>query len=299
MSVTVEISDGTHKGRGECVPYARYGETPQEVLAHINQMKGALAQGMDRTALQKEMPSGAARNAIDCAFWDLEAKRGGRPIAELIGLAALHPVATAYTISLDTPEKMAADAAQAASWPLLKIKLGKDGDATRLAAVRQAAPQAKLIIDANEGWTADNLTENFAACQAARVALIEQPLPQAADNILATVPHPVPLCADESMQDSASLAGLKGKYEAVNIKLDKTGGLTEALATIRLAKQSGFSIMAGCMVASSLAIAPAFLLAQMADIVDLDGPLLLAEDRLHGLIYDNHMLHPPSPMLWG
>ena len=297
--IVAEISEGVRKGRGECTPYARYGETPEAVLQAIEAMKTPLAQGMDRRALQSAMPKGAARNAIDCALWDLEAKRAQHPVHELASLPPLRPVTTAYTISLDTPEAMAASAAKNASWPLLKIKLGRTGDAARLSAIRQAVPQAQLIVDANEGWTPDNLAENFAACQAAGVTLIEQPLPQAEDDILKNIAHSVALCADESMSDCASLKALSGKYEAVNIKLDKTGGLTEALAAAQLAKEMGFSIMTGCMVATSLAMAPAFLLAQQAQIVDLDGALLLAKDRPQGISYDNHIMQPPLPVLWG
>jgi len=295
--VTVEIDDGKHQGRGECVPYARYKETPESVAAAIEAVKHDA--DFDREKLRHILPAGAARNALDCALWDLEAKRSGRPVHELAGLPAPKPLPTAFTISLDTPETMAAAAAKASTWPLLKIKLGREGDAARLRAVRQAAPKAKLIVDANEGWTPDNLAANFAACAEAKVALIEQPLPEAQDAVLTSLAHPVPVCADESAHDSASLTALAGKYEAVNIKLDKAGGLTEALAMTEKAMQMGLSIMAGCMISTSLAIAPALLFAQKAQVVDLDGPLWLSKDRTPGLRYDNHCVYPAEKGLWG
>ena len=297
--VVVELSDGRHRGRGECVPYARYDETVASVTAALKAVANRLAFGLDRIALQREMPPGAARNALDCAFWDLEAKRANKPVYELAGLAAPRPLVTAYTISIGDPGTMA-DAAKAAAWrPLLKIKLGAPGDAARIAAVRAAAPQAELIADANEGWTADNLAANLAACASAGVTLIEQPLPANDDAALATIQRPVPICADESVHDRASLGRLTDRYDAVNIKLDKTGGLTEALAMADEAARHGFGIMIGCMVATSLAMAPAMLVAQRARVVDLDGPLLLAKDRPDGLRYDGSLVHPPTTALWG
>jgi L-alanine-DL-glutamate epimerase-like enolase superfamily enzyme len=281
------------------VPYARYGETPQSVLQAIESVRTPLADGLDRIKLQTLMPAGAARNALDCAFWDLEAKQSGKPVYRLAKYSVLKPLVTAFTISLDRPENMADAAAKAADWPLLKIKLGQAGDAARLEAIRKAVPKAELIVDANEGWTTENLGENFSACVKAGVTLIEQPLPEAEDDRLAGLPHPVPLCADESLHDRASLQALKGKYEAVNIKLDKAGGLTEALAMAGEAEIMGFSIMAGCMVGTSLAIAPALIFAQKARITDLDGPLWLAEDRPHGLRYDHCRVYPPDAALWG
>jgi L-alanine-DL-glutamate epimerase-like enolase superfamily enzyme len=297
--VVAELSDGAHTGRGECVPYGRYGETAEGVAAAIEAMAPALAAGAGRDALSRTMPAGAARNALDCALWDLDAKRAGRPVVELAGLSPPGPVVTAYTISIGTPDAMAAAAAVASARPLLKVKLGGDGDPERIAAVRAAAPRAELIVDANEGWTATNLGENLAACAAAGVTLIEQPLPAAADDALASVRRPIPVCADESVHDRASLAALRAKYDAVNIKLDKTGGLTEALALAGDAQRLGFAIMVGCMVSTSLSIAPAVLVAQRARVVDLDGPLLLARDRDNGLRYDGSVLHPPSRALWG
>jgi L-alanine-DL-glutamate epimerase-like enolase superfamily enzyme len=297
--VVAELSDGRHRGRGECMPYARYGETVEVVAAAIEAMGDAIARGLDRERLQSAMPAGAARNALDCAFWDLAAKRAGRPVHELLGLPPPQPLTTAYTISLATQEVMAQAAAKAAGRALLKVKLGGGGDGARIAAVRRAAPHAELIVDANEGWTPEDLAANLTACAQAGVTLIEQPLPAGADDALARIAHPLPICADESVHDSASLAALKGKYDAVNIKLDKTGGLTEALAMAQRAEALGFALMVGCMVATSLAMAPATLVAQRARVVDLDGPLLLARDRQDGLRYDDSRVHPSTPALWG
>jgi L-Ala-D/L-Glu epimerase / N-acetyl-D-glutamate racemase len=297
--VVAELTDGAVTGRGECVPYGRYGETAGSVAGAIEGMREPLARGLDRTGLQAALPAGAARNALDCAFWDLEAKRAGCPVHALAGLPPPHPLITAYTISLDTPDAMAAAAAKAAERPVLKIKLGSPGDAARLAAVRGAAARAELIVDANEGWTPADLAENFAACAAAGVTLVEQPLPAGDDAALAAMRGPVKVCADESVHDRASLAALVGRYDAVNIKLDKAGGLTEALALATEAERLGFDRMVGCMVATSLAMAPAILVAQGAQVVDLDGPLLLAQDRPYGLRYEGSLVHPPSPELWG
>ena len=297
--VVAELGDGKARGRGECVPYSRYGESLDSVLAQLRAMAPRLSAGLDRKALQKAMPPGAARNALDCAFWDLEAKRAGRPVHEMAGLPAPHPLTTAYTISLAEPAAMAQAAARAASRALLKIKLGAPGDPERIAAVRAAAPLAALIVDANEGWDARNLGTNMAACAQAGVRLIEQPLPDQRDDALASLERTVPICADESAHDRASLARLAGKYDAVNIKLDKAGGLTEALAMMAEGKRLGLATMAGCMVATSLAMAPALLLAQQADYVDLDGPLLLAKDRPDGLRYAQSLVYPPPPARWG
>lgn len=297
--VVAEVSDGRHTGRGECVPYARYGETPEETLATILRYSRALSAGYDRKALQAELDAGAARNALDCALWDFEAKAAGRRAWELAGLPAPQPVTTAFTISLGTPEAMADDAARAAHRPLLKIKLGGDGDPARIAAVRRAAPNARLIVDANESWRPATLDDNLAACAQAGVVLVEQPLPAVDDGYLATIRRPIPVCADESVHDRKGLAALRDRYDAINIKLDKTGGLTEALALASEAERLGFGIMAGCMVATSLAMAPAMLIAQQAQVVDLDGPLLLARDRPDGLVYEGAIVYPPQPALWG
>ena len=297
--VVAELSDGTHRGRGESVPYARYGETSDGIVAAIEAERPVLGRGLDRGALQRAMPAGAARNALDCAYWDVKAKRAGRQVHELAGLGVPGPLTTAYTISLGSAAAMAAAAEQAAWRPLLKVKLGGDDDGTRIGAVRRAAPRAQLIVDANEGWNLDNFKANLAACADAGVTLIEQPLPEGRDEALARIKHPVPVCADESVHDRASLDALTGKYDAVNIKLDKAGGLTEALALAAEAERRGFAVMVGCMVATSLAMAPAMLVAQRARWVDLDGPLLLASDRADGLRYEGSLVYPPDPVLWG
>jgi L-alanine-DL-glutamate epimerase-like enolase superfamily enzyme len=297
--VVAELFDGRHRGRGECVPYGRYGETLEGVAAEITAMGAQIARGLDRVGLQAAMRPGAARNALDCAFWDLAAKQSGRPVREIAGLPALEPLVTAYTISLAEPREMAAAAEKVAGRALLKVKLGGPADPARIAAVRRAAPRCELIVDANEGWTPDNLLENLAACANAGVTLLEQPLPADRDDALARIARPLPVCADESVHAASSLAALAGKYDAVNIKLDKSGGLTEALAMARQAEELGFHLMVGCMVATSLAMAPAVLVAQRARIVDLDGALLLARDRPHGLRYEGSRVHPPTPELWG
>ena len=297
--VVAELSDGTHTGRGECVPNPRYGESIDGVVDAIEGLAAELAHDLDRAGLQRAMPSGAARNAVDCAFWDLEAKCSGKRAYELAGLAAPQSLVTAYTISLDTPERMARAAHAVGDRALLKVKLGSDGDPARIAAVRHVAPRAVLIVDANEGWSSANLDTNLTACVAAGVLLIEQPLSADNDTALAANAHRIPICADESVHDRASLARLRGKYDAVNIKLDKTGGLTEALALADEAERLGFQLMVGCMVATSLAIAPAMLVAQRAHFVDLDGPLLLARDREHELRYSGSEVFPSDPALWG
>ena len=297
--VVAEVSDGLYRGRGECVPYGRYGETAEGVNATLSALTPQVARGLDRADLQDLLPAGAARNALDCALWDLAAKRAGRPVHELAGLAPPATRVTAYTISLASPNVMAKAAAKAAGRRLLKLKLGQPGDPERIRAVRAAAPGAELIVDANEGWTAANLAENLAACVAAGVTLVEQPLPAADDAALAGFPHPIPVCADESVHDRGSLARLAGKYDAVNVKLDKAGGLTEALALADDAGRMGFTLMVGCMISTSLAIAPALLVASRARVVDLDGALLLARDRPHGLRYDGSCIHPAGRELWG
>ena len=297
--VVAELSDGTHRGRGESVPYRRYGETADRIVAAIEAMRPVLRQGLDRSALQHAMRPGAARNALDCAYWDVNAKAAGRRAHELAGMAAPVPLTTAYTISLGTPAAMA-EAAERAAWrPSLKVKLGGDDDGERIAAVRRGAPQAELIVDVNEGWREDNLAENLAACADAGVTLVEQPLRAGGDEALAHIRRVIPVCADESVHDCASLDALAGKYDAVNVKLDKAGGLTEALALATAAERRGLTVMVGCMVATSLAMAPAMLVAQRARVVDLDGPLLLAKDRPEGLRYDGSLIYPPEPALWG
>jgi len=293
--VVAHVGDGRIVGRGECVPYARYGETVDGVRGAI----AALGSVYDRAELLRRLPAGAARNALDCALWDYEAKRAGTSAADLAGLPRPRPVTTAYTISLGSADEMAAKAASARPMPLLKLKLGGAGDAERLRAVRGARADARLIADANESWSPEHLPGLMAVAAETGLELIEQPLPAGADAALAQIERKVPVCADEALHTHADLAGLAGRYDAVNIKLDKAGGLTEALALAAAARAAGLRIMIGCMVATSLAMAPALLLAQEADWVDLDGPLLLARDRQPGLRYEGALVHPPQPQLWG
>jgi L-Ala-D/L-Glu epimerase len=293
--LTVRITRGGFTGRGECVPYARYSETLESVTAQI----AGLPPDITRDALQTALPAGAARNAVDCALWDIAAKTAGRRVWQLAGLTAPVPQITAYTLSLDTPEVMQDQARLNAHRPILKIKLGTPDDMPRLMAVRKGAPHSRIIIDANEGWTPAIYAELAPHLLRLGVVLVEQPLPADADDLLATMSRPLPVCADESCHDRASLAALRGKYDMVNLKLDKTGGLTEALATRAAARAMGFQVMVGCMVGSSLAMAPAVLLAQGAAFTDLDGPLLLAEDREDPLLYDAQGVHPPAANLWG
>jgi len=294
-----EVSQNGLTGRGECVPYPRYGETPEATLAAILAMQDAVRGGLDRQALQAAMKPGAARNALDCALIDLEAKAAGRRAWNLLDRPEPGVRTTAYTISLGTPEAMAAATAKAAHRPLLKIKLGGEGDPERIASVRKAAPESELVVDANEAWTLANLEANLAACAAVGVTLVEQPLPAGRDDALAMIKRPVAVCADESVHTRKTLASLRDRYDAVNIKLDKTGGLTEALAMADAAQALGFEIMIGCMVATSLSMAPAMLVTPQARFVDLDGPLLLARDRDHGLRYDESLVYPPDAALWG
>jgi L-Ala-D/L-Glu epimerase len=299
VTVVAEISRGGRTGRGECVPYARYGETPEATVAALRSMQEAIKRGIDRQALRAVMPAGAARNALDCALLDLEAKTSGQRVWNLLGRPAPRACTTAYTISLGSPEVMAAATAKAAHRPLLKIKLGGDGDGDRIAAVRKSAPESELIVDANEAWSPANLEQNLAECAELGVTLVEQPLPAGQDEALARIRRPLAVCADESVHDRATLEGLRERYDAVNIKLDKTGGLTEALAMADAAQALGFEIMIGCMVATSLAMAPAMLFAQQARFVDLDGALLLARDREGGLRYDGSLVYPPDAAFWG
>lgn len=297
--VVAEISDGDSRGRGEGVPLQRYGESIDSVVATLDAMKGEVFSGLNRETLQSAMPPGAARNALDCAFWDIDAKRAYRGVAELAGFGAIARVVTAFTLALDTPEKMAELAAANRVRPLLKLKLGGDGDLERVRAVRHAAPASRLIVDANESWNERQLNEFMPALIDFRVELIEQPLPAGSDGALARLERPIPLCADESCRTLADLDRLDAKYDAVNIKLDKAGGLTEALALAAEAKRRGFRIMAGGVIGTSLGVAPALLVAQQANIVDLDGPLFLASDRVPGLRYDAGTIYPPDPNFWG
>lgn len=292
--VVATITDGEVSGAGECVPYARYGESIDSVVAQIESVAPAISAGASRMELLALLPPGAARNAVDCALWDLEAKKTGKSLAQLAGMAQPKPMITAYTLSLGTPESMREAAEKAAHRPLLKVKLGGEGDPARIAAVRAGAPNSRIIVDANEGWRADTLAANLAACEAAGVELIEQPMPAGVDAPLHGISTGIAICADESIHDAASLAHLPGWYSAVNIKLDKTGGLTDALALLAAARAKGLKIMVGCMLGTSLAMAPAVLLAEGAEFVDLDGPLLLAKDREGGLTYEGSILHPPA-----
>ena len=293
--LTVRISDGGLQGWGECVPYARYGETLESVSAQIAGLPGQF----DRQSLVDLLPAGAARNAVDCALWDLECKKAGLRAWQLAGRPEPGPEITAYTLSLASPAEMQAQAAQHAHRPLLKIKLGTPDDMPRLEAVRAGAPKSTIIVDANEGWSAEIYADLAPHLLRLGVALVEQPLPAADDDALLGLARPVPVCADESAHDRASLPHLAGKYDVVNIKLDKTGGLTEALALRQAALEQGYKIMVGCMVGSSLAMAPATLVAQGALVTDLDGPLLLAEDREEALVFDAAGVHPPKATLWG
>ncbi len=297
--VVCEITDGPHRGRGEATPYPRYTETVEGVHAAIEDLRGEIETGCDRARLQTLLPGGAARNAIDCALWDLEAKRAGMRVWELAGRPAPKPVVTAFTISLDTPEVMADAARAAANRPLLKLKIGGADDLDRVRAVRAAALGPRLIVDANEALSFDELQRLVLDFKRLGVTLIEQPLPAGEDAALEGWDSPVPLCADESLHTRAELNACATRYSAINIKLDKTGGLTEALALSGAAQARGLKIMAGCMVATSLAMAPALIVAQDAEIADLDGPLILARDREPGLVFHGSTIDPPPPELWG
>ncbi|MBU2486030.1 MAG: dipeptide epimerase [Alphaproteobacteria bacterium] len=297
--VTCTISQNGVSGHGECVPYTRYGETVEGVLGAIESMAVAISAGMTRQELQTAMKPGAARNAVDCAMWDFEAKLSGTRVSATACRILPRPVPTAITISLGEPGDMASEARAHASQKLLKVKVGTSDDRARMHAVASAAPDAEIILDANEGWTESNIREHLLLAAELHIGLIEQPLPAGKDEILAHIPHPVPICADESVHTLADLQSLSDRYDAINIKLDKTGGLTEALLMRDRARELGFGVMVGCMVGSSLAMAPAVLLAQDADWVDLDGPLLMAKDRSPGLVYSGSLVSPPSADLWG
>ncbi len=293
--LTAHVTRDGITGHGECVPYARYDETLTSVTEEINSLPG----GITRAELQSALPAGAARNAVDCALWDLEAKAASKRVWDLLDLPAPKPEITAFTLSLASPEDMEASARKHSHRPLLKIKLGTPDDMPRLEAVRRGAPETPIIIDANEGWTAEVYSELAPHLLRLGVKLVEQPLPASADDMLAEIERPLPVCADESCHDRASLRGLKDKYDVINIKLDKTGGLTEALELKREGIAQGYGIMVGCMVGSSLAMAPATILAQGVAFTDLDGPLLLAEDRDTPLTFDDQGVHAPDANLWG
>jgi len=296
--IVVTVSDGEYIGRGECVPIARYNQNTAAVLAQIESIK--TENDLDRRKLQQLLPPGAARNGLDCALWDLEAKISGKRVWELANISIVPDVETSFTISLDTPDTMGAAAQAAASSPILKLKLcGDDGDRRRVDAVRKAAPAARLLIDANESWSPEHYRKITPALKELGVELIEQPFPANADDVLENLDHPIPVCADESCHTTADLPQLKNRYEMINVKLDKTGGLTEALHLCERARESGFKLLIGCMACTSLGIAPARLLASAADYVDLDGPLLLARDREHPLPYENGRIGWPPRQLWG
>jgi L-alanine-DL-glutamate epimerase-like enolase superfamily enzyme len=297
--VRVTLEDGAIHAQAECVPYKRYDETPEGVIKAILSQADAVANGLTRAELQTRLPAGAARNGLDCVLWDYEAKKTGTPVWKLAGLTEPKPVTTMQTISLGTPEEMRNAAQKLKDWPVLKIKLGGDGDDERVLAVRAGARDAQLVADANEAWRENMYGKNLDACVNAKVAMIEQPFPAGDDAILEKLPRPIPVCADESLHDRHNLSALRGHYDAVNIKLDKAGGLTEALLLKAEAKKQGFKIFVGSMVATSLAVAPAVLLAQDADFVDLDGPLLLTQDRENALSFQGAMVIPPDPALWG
>jgi L-alanine-DL-glutamate epimerase-like enolase superfamily enzyme len=296
--VVATVSDGEHTGLGEGVPIARYNQIPASALAQIESLK--TEKDLDRDKIQRLLPSGAARNALDCALWDLEAKISGKRVWELANIPIIPGVETSFTISLDTPEKMASGAKMNATAPLLKLKLGGDNlDLSRVQAVREAAPATRLLIDANESWSPSLYREIVPALKRLRVELIEQPFPANADEVLENLDHPIPVCADESCHTTADLPRLKNRYEMINVKLDKTGGLTEALRLCECARESGFKLLIGCMVGTSLGMAPARLLASAAEYVDLDGPLLLASDCHHPLAYENGGIGLPPRQLWG
>jgi len=297
--ITVKLEDDGFAGYGECVPYARYNETMDSVNQQIESVRGAISDGMTRAELQSALPVGTARNALDCAMWDLEAKKGNTTVWQLAGLSEPQPVTTCFTLSLESPEKMLAAATKSKTMPMLKIKLGGDGDLERLQAVRQGAPDSQLVVDANEGWSVKDYLRLAPVMVDLGVALVEQPLPADNDDALKGIERSLPICADESCHDRASLEKLHGKYDFINIKLDKTGGLTEALALKAAATDAGFKIMVGCMVSTSLAMAPGVLVAQGAEVVDLDGPLLLAEDRDPAIEFEGALMSPAPRALWG
>ena len=298
-TIIVEIEQEGVTGRAECVPYPRYGESIEGVMAEIETRRGDVEAGITRQALQDLLPAGAARNALDCALWDLDAKMSGKRAWELAGVEAPEPVTSAMTLSLDTPENMAEAARGLAHLLLLKLKVTGEGDVERVRAVRDGAPNSRLIVDANEGWRPEMLDTMLPALLELGVELVEQPLAVAEDDALVGRDLAIPVCADESCHTRADLDRLEGRYPMINVKLDKAGGLTEALALVQEARARGFQVMIGCMVGSSLAMAPAFLLTPLADYVDLDGPLLIARDFEPGLRYDDTLLYPPEPQLWG
>ena len=297
--VLVELESGGFRGRGECVPYARYGESCDSVIEQIESIRKDIQQGIDTVELQQKLPPGAARNAVDCAFWDLQGKMSQLRVWELLGLPVVRPLTTAYTLSLDSLERMYKAALENADRPLLKIKLSGEGDIDRVLGIRKGAPEARLVVDANEGWDQSIYRQMVPQLVRLGVEMIEQPLPAAEDEALRSLERPIPVCAVESCHDSESLKEIIGKYDMINIKLDKTGGLTEAIQLRKAAEAEGLKVMVGCMLGTSLAMAPATLIAQGAAIVDLDGPLLLERDRQPGLKFDRSLVFPPQRELWG
>ena len=297
--VIARLDDGQHQGWGECVPYARYGESIASVTDQLRSVADAVAGGANRAEIQSLIAPGAARNALDCAFWDYEAKKSGQPVWKLAGLSEPQKLVTAYTISLGSPDKMGAQAKENASRPLMKLKLTGEGDLERVAAVRENAPNSRLIVDANEGWKPEMVEPFSEQLKRLGVEMIEQPLPAAEDDILAELAHPVTLCADESAHACADFHKLVGKYDMINIKLDKTGGLTEAMELKAMARDAGMQVMVGCMLATSLAMAPACLVGQGAEVIDLDGPLLLTDDRQPGLGFEGSEMQAWNRDLWG
>jgi L-alanine-DL-glutamate epimerase-like enolase superfamily enzyme len=297
--VMVEIAQDGARGRGEATAIYYLGETAEALAEQVRAVAGAVEDGASRADLLELLPAGGARKAVDCALWDLEAKRAGRPVWELIGLPRPMPLLTAYTISLGAPGAMEAAARAAARYELLKVKLSGEGDEERIAAVRRGSPHARLIVDANEAWAGSDIERRAAAMHGYRVELIEQPVPAGQDHLLDGVRSPVPLCADETIHDRETLGAAIGRYAFINIKLDKTGGLTEALALAHAAKQRGLDLMTGCMLSTSLGVAPAFYVGMQSQFVDLDGPLLLAEDRDRPIRFEGSEMHPPAPTLWG
>lgn len=297
--ISVAIAQGHIVGRGECTPYLRYGETVESTMAAIERCRELIEAGGDREALAEHLPAGAARNALDCALWDLEARLAGSSVAALTGLRPVHEALTAITIVIDTPEAMAAEAAALRSVPLLKVKVDGDDPMARIGAVRAAAPEARLIVDPNESWSPAQLAALQPALAAARVDLLEQPIPAEASDALHGLPREVPICADEAVHTAADIAALQGRYDYVNIKLDKTGGLTEALRLADAAREAGLGIMVGCMLCSSLGIAPALLLSQVADFADLDGPISLLDDRKGAFRFEQGRIMGSGASLWG
>ena len=297
--VVVELQQGEFIGRGECVPYAHYGESIESVIAELSLLKDKIATGFTRQQIQSLLPAGAARNALDCAYWDLACKKSGQRIWQELDMTDPKPLITAFTLSLDTPENMKKAAIENAHRPLLKLKLAGEGDVERVAAVREGSPDARIIVDANEGWNEEQYLEMVPELVKLGVEMIEQPLPADNDSALEHLPRPITLCADESCHDRSSLANIIGRYDMINIKMDKTGGLTEALALKEEAEKAGLEIMVGCMLATSLGMAPAFMVAQNVQIVDLDGPLLLAEDRQPGIEFDESIMNVYQAELWG